>query len=354
MTAKGTAAQEAPARWEVGSEFHWMGAPAEPCLAWPKQPAWFALGRHAVAELVAELKAQTIWVPEYFCHDVSECWRASVKVRLYVDDPRRPEPDFKSIQAGPRDLVVAMNYFGTREGKPWAAWRRKHDCVLVEDHSHDPFSPWALKSRADFAFASLRKTLPVADGAVLWSPAHLPLRGPSDGHDWTGSAMKLAAMIWKTDYLEGKGTPDSKAAFRELQKGGEEQLERSAASAVSPWSEKYLALGVPTGWRTRRRENTRALIENLSAWSAAKPLFTTWPADGVPFAAVFVFPSQSVRDEYRAYLASKNVYCPIHWEAPGGAREEVRDLAACVLTIPTDQRYSAADMQRVADILKTK
>jgi len=341
-------------RWELGSEFHWMGLVSEPCLNWPQSALWYALGRHAVTGLASGLKAQAIWVPEYFCHDVAQSWRASLPVRLYRDDPRRPEPDWKTLQPGPRDLVIAVNYFGVREGKPWWTWRKKHDCVLVEDHTHDPFSPWALKSRADFAFCSLRKTLPVPDGALLWSPHKLPLVSAPSGTDWTGSALKLAAMIWKADYLLGRSSLEAKAAFREMQAAGEAQLERSAPSAVSPWSAKYLAPGVPTEWRTRRRENTARLLQALEGWTAAQPLFRSWPANAVPFAAVLVFPSQPVRDEYRAYLTSRSVYCPIHWEAQRSASEEVRELASCVLTIPTDQRYTAADMERVADILKAK
>jgi len=340
-------------RWEVGSEFHWMGLPNEPCLSWPAA-ACYALGRHAVAGLASELKAQAIWVPEYFCHEVAESWRASLPVRLYRDDPRRPEPDWKSLQPGSRDLVVAVNYVGVRDRNAWWAWRRKHDCVLVEDHSHDPFSPWALKSRADFAFCSLRKTLPVADGGLLWSPHKLPLLSVSEGADWTGSALKLAAMVWKADYLAGKAPAETKSAYRELQVQGEKRLAGSVPSSISPWSAKYLQPGVPTEWRMRRRENTAHFLQQLDGWNGAKPLFREWPADSVPFAAVLVFPSQSVRDDYRAYLTSRGVYCPIHWEAPGSAADDVKELACCVLTIPTDQRYSAGDMERVAVILKGK
>jgi hypothetical protein len=331
-----------------------MGLPSEPCLSWPASVAWYSLGRHAVSDLASDLKAQAIWLPEYFCHDVAESWRASLPVRLYRDDPRRPEPDWKSLQPGPRDLVIAMNYFGVREGKAWWSWRRKHDCVLVEDHSHDPFSPWALKSRADFAFCSLRKTLPLADGGILWSPHKLPLLSVSEGSDWTGSALKLAAMIWKSDYLAGKTSLEAKTTYRELQAEAEKRLVSSAPSTISPWSAKYLQSGVPTEWRTRRRENTALLLKLLDGWGGAQPLFREWPADAVPFAAVLVFPSQSVRDEHRAFLTSRGVYCPIHWEAPGSAADEVKELASCVLSIPTDQRYTAADMERVAGILKEK
>jgi hypothetical protein len=51
----------------------------------------------------------------------------------------------------------------------WEERRAASEWLLVEDHSHDPFSPWAVGSSADYAFCSLRKTLPVPDGGLLWS-----------------------------------------------------------------------------------------------------------------------------------------------------------------------------------------
>jgi len=341
-------------RWELGGDFHWMGPADQPCLSWPGSAVWYSLGRHAIADLAAHLKVQAIWVPEYFHAEVADAWRSLLPVRLFRDDPRRPEPDWKTLQHSPRDLVIAVNYFGVRDAKPWSTWRKKHDCILVEDHTHDPFSPWAAKSRADFAFASLRKTLPVPDGAILWSPHKLPMMPSNSGNDWTGSGLRLAASIWKADYLSGRAPLESKAAYREMQTGGTELLERSAISGISPWSAKYLQGGVPTAWRTRRRDNARKLLDLLEGWRGAQPLFRDWPAEAVPFAVVLAFPSQAARDEHRAYLISRGVYCPIHWDAPGAASEEVRELASCVLTIPTDQRYSADDMQRVADILRSK
>ncbi|MBZ5647579.1 MAG: hypothetical protein LAN37_10185 [Acidobacteriia bacterium] len=53
-------------------------------------------------------------------------------------------------------------------------------------------------------------------------------------------------------------------------------------------------------------------------------------------------------------MTSRGLSCPIHWEAPGAVSEEVRELASCVLTVPTDQRYSASDMELVAAILKER
>ena len=74
------------------------------------------------------------------------------------------EPRWETIGAGRGDAVLAVNFFGAGTGTGWADQRAAADWLLVEDHSHDPFSPWAVGSNADFAFSSLRKTLPVPDG----------------------------------------------------------------------------------------------------------------------------------------------------------------------------------------------
>jgi hypothetical protein len=93
-----------------------------------------------------------------------------IEIAVYADDPCRPEPDWSTLQPANDDVVLAVNYFGIRSGEPWRRWHEKRSCFLLEDHSHDPVSGWALHSRADYAFSSLRKRMPVPDGAILWSP----------------------------------------------------------------------------------------------------------------------------------------------------------------------------------------
>ena len=64
---------------------------------------------------------------------------------------RWPEPNWKSLLPDKHDLVMAVNYFGVRTKEPWERWRSRHDCIVLEDHSHDPVSSWALTSTADYA-----------------------------------------------------------------------------------------------------------------------------------------------------------------------------------------------------------
>jgi hypothetical protein len=314
---------------------------------------WYLLGRHAVADLLRNLPAlsRRLWLPSYFCHDMAAYWQGFTQVMAYADDPRWPEPDWTTLQPTKNDVVLAVNYFGTRAGEMWQHWQERHGCTLLEDHSHDPLSWWAQNSTADYAFSSIRKTMPVPDGAILWSPRghRLPIAVETDV---SGSGLKLAAMIWKRDYLNGKTVLAAKSVYRQWQRAGEDIFDRSTVvSAASPYSQQYLADGMPARWRRQRTANVRRLLGQWQASSRTRPLFTSWPAESVPLAAVFYFPSQMERDSARKRLEEANIYCPVHWPAPAHCDSSVRELAARILTIPADHRYRNSDMDRIARIL---
>ena len=342
-----------PDRWEIGSEFQWMGLPQAPFAPWPEPSTWYLLGRHAVVGLLRNLTAtpRSLWLPGYFCHDVMDYWRSFSQIAIYADDPRWPEPDWSTLKPAKDDIVLAVNYFGIRSGEPWQHWHEKHACFLLEDHSHDPVSGWAQHSGADYAFSSLRKTMPVPDGAILWSPLGHPLPTAVD-QDISGSTLKLAAMIWKREYLDGRAIPAAKSTYRQWQRAGEDAFDRSTKiSSASPYSQQYLACGMPVAWRRQRAANVRRLLRQLPPSFEGKPVFTSWPHDSVPLAAVFCFRSQTARDLVRKCLEESNIYCPVHWPAPAHCDSSVRELAATILTIPADHRYRNADMDRIARIL---
>jgi hypothetical protein len=339
-------------RWEIGSDFQWIGLPPPPFIPWPEPATWFLLGRHAVAELLRSLSSvpRRLWIPSYFCHDVADYWRGFCTIAMYADSPDRKEPDWETLQPANNDIVLAVNYFGVRSREPWLQWREKHACVLLEDHSHDPVSEWALHSRADYAFSSLRKTIAVPDGAILWSPQGNSLPQAID-EDFSGSALKLAAMIWKREYLEGRASPEVKPIYRQWQQAGEDALERSTKPyPTTRFSRQYLASGMPVQWRKRREANVRQLLRQGPS-SDVQPLFNSWPSGSAPLAAVFRFASRMARDRIRERLEAASIYCPIHWPAPLHCEDSARELASTILTVPSDQRYGKDDMDRIASVL---
>lgn len=343
--------------WEVGSEFHWTGVPQGSFLEWPEPYRMFASGRAAllsIRRVLQNVDMGNLFVPDYFCEEVVAWWEEQgVTIRRYADGPQMTSPVWGTLTASKGDTVLAVNYFGVRDGKIWAEWKHANNGVLlIEDHSHDPLSGWVFHSKADYAFASLRKTFPAPDGAILWSPRGLPLPVESVSCDWTGSALKLAAMVLKKEYLEGD-CGQVKEVFRGFQGKGEEMLGAHTA-AVSPWSRFLLAFGYPVAWREQRQKNVKAFLDLISTHPSIQPLFTEWPDSNCPFNAVLLFPSIEDRDKYRSRLIEAGVYPAVHWESSCSAPPNVLDLSYRIMTIPADQRYGEEDMKRIVTILSSE
>jgi hypothetical protein len=344
--------------WEMGGEFHWSGLPEGPFIPWPQPCTWFALGQDTVLAIWSQYSSQSrsraLLVPDYFCPEVVACWRqAGIRIRHYSDDPRWSHPDWDTVSPMPEDLVLAVNYFGVRTGSGWQTWHRAHKLVvLIEDHTHDPLSNWALNSKADYAFASVRKTFPVSDGALLWSPRQHPLPPEPQNQHWSGSALKLAAMLWKREYLaDCQESLATKNTCRSFQVKGERMLSETRDSSISPWSYAFLKAGLPKRWRQQREKNVRLFLDLMTGHNDIEPLFTNWPTDHCPFNAVLVFPSETHREACRSHLIAASIYPPIHWMPGPEASARSLDLSKRILTIPLDQRYGSRDVHRVASIL---
>jgi hypothetical protein len=342
---------------EIGGEFHLVSFPQDELVQWPRECSFFASGRAALGALCLQWEkgnpGTRLFVPEYFCRDVIRSLRAcDVPIAFYTDDPCAGAPELEGLHASPGDMVMAVNFFGVRCGGQWAAWREANPRIaLIEDHTHDPHSAWARSSNADFAFASLRKTLPIPDGAVAWSPRDLPLpeahpEGPS-----SGSLVKLAAMLYKRRYLEtGETRSQLKSAYLLLQKDGERQLSEENHESISPWSRDLIGRGTPGSWRVCRERNVRALLSQAPAVQGGRPLFSSWPAGHCPFNALYVFDDQIIRDRVRSRMIAAQVYTPVHWPIEEGA-EPVVDLSRRLLTIPVDFRCDNRQVARIASLL---
>ena len=346
-TASGMARLLLP--WEVGGFFEHRELPCGEIIPWPQPSVFFALARHVVPSILrANESIRRLWIPEYFCPDVARYWSEIIPTVSYCDDPTRLEADWKSLRPGKHDLVITMNYFGVRTRGSWERWRSSHDCVLLEDHTHDPLSEWALASTADYVFSSLRKSMPVSDGAICWSPRGRRLPLPQGRIDTHAICLKLNAMIEKADFLAGRAFPESKAHYRESYAKGDKYLEKGPESPISNRALEYVRSGIPVAWRKTRERNAQTLLSALKETKAAKPLFVQWPANSVPFAVVLVFSNARDRDICRSCLEMNNVFCPIHWASDRFS--SASDLSARILTIPADQRYGDEDMAKVANI----
>jgi len=329
-------------RPEIGSEFHWdpaaLTAGGDDWL--PPVSELFATGCGALTALLRHLRPRgRLHIPSYFCMGVAEALSAEIPIAWYRHLPDEGGPRWETLRAGPGDLVLAQNLFGRDHGEPWNAWIAAHPAVtVVEDHSHDPLSGWARNSRAAFAVASLRKTLPVPDGGLLWSPRGEGLPRPAGGES-EGAHLKLAGMLLKSAWLDGR--PVAKDDFRALQQRGEHTLLGNAGPA-SAFTAAVLPLLDAAGLRQRGIDNARALAAEV-------------PVTAGPFRAQLVCADQKRRDGLLRHLTGHGIYAPVHWRQDRGGvwsgDDEAADLAGRMLTVPVDHRCSAADVRRIAAVL---
>jgi hypothetical protein len=206
-----------------------------------------------------------------------------------------------------------------------------------------------MTSQADFSFASIRKIYPVPDGALLWSPRGHALPPPPSIEDWNGSALKLAAMILKRDYLVS-ARDDLKETYRRFQVEGEAQLMMHFDTNISPWSHAIIEKGFPSSWRATRQENACSFNQLIADIPGIAPLVKTWNADELcPFNSILVFDNEDIRDFVRAGLIAERIYPAIHWPLEGSdASPDSLNLFRRILTMPIDQRYGHTDLQRCA------
>jgi hypothetical protein len=354
--SSGTTPMAAP-RWEYGSEFPWPVADED--VTAPPLPGGARLlscGRDALRSLVEHGRRRwgwrRIWIPTYICLDLVDAARATGLATLaYPDGPGDGPAAGVALDFAPGDVLLVVNHFGIRTSPAMESLDRSA-VVVIEDHTHDPWSAWAAQSDADFAVASLRKTLPLPDGAVLWSPRGEPLppAPPVSRVRGLASQKKRDGMLLKSQYLQGRDI--SKEAFRGLLVAGEQELALGEPSGMTPESRALLDCLPVLPWRAVRQENHRFLAARLAGASGVRLLTGAAPG-ACPFSAVVVFDTPGRREFVRRRLIEQNLYPAVLWPLDDALWTDIparhRDFSRCMISLPCDMRYGRSDLERVAE-----
>jgi hypothetical protein len=335
-------------RWEQGSDLELSLETGTAELPWARHPhGLWGSARSALRALLTWGIATQGWrrllLPSYFCQSVPAAVAGDIELVVYASAPTDTIP--RHVAASDGDVVLLAWTFGLRPRVEVSG-----ASALVEDFTHDPVGPAAAERRAQFAIASLRKTLPLPDGGVLWSPSDCPVPsevGMTAAHAQT-VRRRLSGMTLKRDYLAG-GDVD-KAAYRGLLTSSEREIGTGPISGISPFSRQRLPTLPVARWRDARAANLQVLRETLGELPGATFL------EG-PFAGVLLFDDAARRDRVQQRLIASRIYPCVLWPLDdphvAGIPAEHVALANRMLAIHCDQRYGPHDMASVANQLRS-
>lgn len=338
---------------EFGSDFHALGNvynTGRANLTRVYQDAtYLATGRQGLILVIRQEGWKRLWVPEYFCYEVLKSIEKYTDVELvyYEDIPEADSHDrLKALPYEEGDALLRMNYFGLIEYHQ----EKSLPVPVVEDHSHDLLSRWALFSDADWCIASLRKTLPLAEGGMVWSPKGKKLQ--EDIKVQLGNeelaAKRWKAMDMKAEYLNSDSNSELKDKFRELYMETEETLPDLEIAVLDNRGMKTLRQMDINKWYNQKKRNWEVLTGALES-----EIEFLRPKDEscTPFSLVLKMRDTEEREKVRMGLIRNAVYPAILWCVPDAASEAVRETSGTLLSVHCDGRYSEKDMIELAAII---
>lgn len=342
---------------EFGSDFHYISSfqgKNNTLKDFYSQANYYADGRQALIHLYHSQGWQRLWIPEYFCYEVVESLKqAGLDLRFYADWPGY-HGDSETLDAicrhghfKPQDAVLRVNFFGMRS---YRNSERLPVAAVVEDHTQDLIGSWALRSTADWCIASLRKTLPIPEGGILWSPQGQLLPGAPEKSNKNEeiAAIRWEAMKLKAGYLAGENI--EKETFRSGFVNTEDYFDTAPVCSLDNTSQEYLESFNVREWYDRKRDNWNLLRDiRKDGVHVLLPENT----DGYPFSLILLFDFLNERDRVRKALIDNKVYPAVLWNIPAPTEGEIFHFSRGMLSIHCDGRYSSDEILQLKSIIES-
>ena len=136
---------------------------------------YFSLGRFALTsglQLLAKAPGTSVLLPAFICRDLLAAIHAAGYVPVFYPVSDQMEPATAPENWPDAAAVMAVNYFGFPQAlEPFRRYCQRTGACLIEDNAHGLLSRDAagqlLGTRGDLGIFSLRKTMPLPDGAAL-------------------------------------------------------------------------------------------------------------------------------------------------------------------------------------------
>lgn len=303
--------------------------------------------RSALAALLTVTR-NPVWMPAYLCSR----FVATVpedRLRLYPLGPDlSPDTSWLAARASQGDLVLAVNYFGRPPGAAFLDFVAARpdlwfieDCAQAIDTGAPAFGDWRLYSP--------RKLLGVPDGGVL-VPCSARARcielpesqaQPDDPMPAVGRAQPLLARFEDVDEAHNE-------VWYALNRAKESALGVSTRP-MSRLAWELLGLLDVAAISQARKLNYAALARQLPDMALFRTTSPTFVPLGFPIRVPAAQRSGLLQRLYR-----ERIFPAVHWHplhSGSSAFEWEPEWSRTLITLPCDQRYSPADMVRLASLV---
>jgi hypothetical protein len=298
-----------------------------------------ATARSAFTLLVRTLRPTAVWLPSYFCGVVLEAFSGSnLLLNFYaIDEDLNISDDAWIATVQPGDMVIFIDYFGFNAWEPYGMRVKERRAWVVEDACQAMLNT-RFSSHADYVIASPRKFVGVPEGGILLAQhgASLPSEKLSPAPpQWRLGSLKASQL--RAEFDRHGGDRKWFELFRATDPNGPTE-----PCPMSELSSLLLDHAVDyQGIAADRRRNFSRLAVALPGFA----LFREISDDAVPLG----FPVRlRERDRVRQGLFDHEIFPPVHWPIEGVVPAEFESshrLAAEIMTLPCDQRYSLAEME---------
>jgi len=189
--------------WEMGSNFHDCSdieIKTTDKQSFLEEAELYISGRHALLDLVTYQskyhRLEKIFIPSYYCHDVTKLIEKVVSVEMYHCDPLSTV----DVSMFPnKTAVILVEYFGNKVKTKGG----NNNLILILDKTHNPFSDYNYDFDINYTFGSLRKVLPLSDGGFLNPKISASKVKSTEDINITALVEAQKAMKLKSIFLEG-------------------------------------------------------------------------------------------------------------------------------------------------------
>lgn len=313
----------------------------------------FRLGRDILSFIATNYKNRKILImPEYFCESMIRPFENNNFEVLFYGLNANFTPDtnklFELVNIHPEAILMLVDYYGyTEHGFLKEQLNKLYpNLIIIEDATQDLNKILFANDISDYMLCSLRKWVPISDGAICISHNHSFEISETEMDSY--AAQKIKSMEEKYLYLSDKSI-NRKEKFLKFNSTAENFISNSFYPiGISILSKNILSVLDIKSIIEKRKYNYNRLDTLLRKTLPPEVLLNANPN------GTFMYPLYlNNKNEIQQKLANKGLYSQVLW--PKYIKKckclYCNNFYDKLLAIPIDQRYNSEDIDDIAHIL---